>query len=101
MENWDTKFNHNETEKWIYDTGIKWIETKKANIIFIDLTLLTETCMNVEQYGGHSEALVPVMAVVCMCQADTESTGGKGYGQPQAVAEWCDVAIPCHIGVVG
>jgi len=40
--------------------------------------LLTETRVNVEQYGGHSEALIPVMAVVCQCQADTESTGCNG-----------------------
>jgi hypothetical protein len=57
--------------------------------------------VNIEQYGGHSEVLVAVMAAVCKCQADCDSTGSNGYGQPQAVAERCDVAIPCHIGVVG
>jgi len=57
--------------------------------------------VNVEQYVGHSEVLVPLMAVVCKCQTDTYSTGGDGYGQPQAVAERCDVAIPCHVGVAG
>ena len=67
----------------------------------IVLTLLTETCMNVEQYGGHSEALILLMAVVCKCQTDTDSTGGNGYGQPQAVTEWCNIAIPYHVGVVG
>jgi len=56
--------------------------------------------VNVEQYGGQSEVLVPVMAVVCKCQTDTKSTGGNGYGQPQAVAERCDVTITCHVGVV-
>jgi hypothetical protein len=63
--------------------------------------LLTETCVNVEQYGGHSEVVVGLMAEVCKCQTDTKCTRCKGYGQPQAVAERCDVAIPCHVGVVG
>jgi len=61
---------------------------------------MTETCVNVEQYGGQSEVLVPLMAAVCKCQTDTKNTGSNGYGQPQAVAERCDVAIPCHVGVV-
>jgi len=65
------------------------------------LTLLTETRVNVEQYGGHRQVLLPLMAVVCKCQADTYSTGGNGYGQPQAVTERFDVAIPCHIAVAG
>ena len=57
--------------------------------------------MNVEQYGGQRDFLVPLMAVVCKRQADTYSASGNGYGQPQAVAERCDVAIPCHVGVFG
>ena len=57
--------------------------------------------MNVEQYGGQRDFLVPLMAVVCKCQTDTDSTGSNGCGQPQAVAERCDVAIPCHVGVAG
>ena len=65
------------------------------------LNLLTETCVNVEQYGGHREVLFPLMAIVCKCQADTNSTGGKDYGQPQAGTERCDVTIPCHFGVPG
>jgi hypothetical protein len=56
--------------------------------------------MNVEQYGGQREFLVPVMTAVCKCQEDTTSTGDNGYGQPQAVTERCDVAIPCHVGIV-
>jgi len=56
--------------------------------------------VNVEQYGGVSEVLVPVMAVVCKCQTGTKGTDGNGYGQPQAVAERCEVTIPCHFGVV-
>ena len=68
---------------------------------FIGLTLLTETRVNVEQYGGQSEVLVPPMAVDCQCQTDTDSTDSNSYGQPHAVAERCDVAIPCHVGVVG
>jgi len=79
----------------------KIIETKKVKIRFIALTLLTETCVNVEQYGGHRVFLVPLMAAVCKCQTDTDSTGSNGYGQPQAVAERCDVAVPFHVGVVG
>jgi len=63
--------------------------------------LLTETGVNVEEYGGYSEVLVPLMTVVYKYQTDSKSTGDNGYGQPQAVAERCDVAIPCHVGVVG
>jgi len=57
--------------------------------------------MNVEQYGGQSETLVLLIAADCNYQTDTDSTGGNGYGQPQAVAVRCYVAIPCHVGVVG
>jgi len=63
--------------------------------------LPTETCVNVEQYGGHSEVLLPVMAVICKCQTDSKSTDGNDYGQPHAVTERCDVAIPCHIRFAG
>ena len=41
------------------------------------------------------------MAVVYKCLTDTDSTDGKGYGQPQAVAKRCDVTVPCYVGVVG
>jgi len=41
------------------------------------------------------------MPVVYNCKTDTDRTGGNGYGQPQSVAERCDVAIPCHVGLVG
>jgi hypothetical protein len=68
---------------------------------FMALTLLTETRLNVEEYGGHSKALLSLTAVDCKCQTDTEKTGSNCYGHPQAVAERCEVAIPCHIGVVG
>ena len=68
---------------------------------FIGLTLPTETCMNVEQYGGQSEVLVPLMSVVCKCQTDTDRTDGNGYGQPQAVVLRCDVMILCQVGVFG
>jgi len=57
--------------------------------------------VNVEQYGGHSEVVVGLTAEVCKCQTDTKGTCGNGYGQPQAVAERCDVEIPCHIRVAG
>jgi hypothetical protein len=67
----------------------------------IGLTFLTKTRVNMEQNGGHIKVLVPLMTVVCKCQTNTQSTGGNGYGQPQAVAERCDVAIPRHIRVVG
>ena len=69
-------------------------------MIFFSLTLLTKTSVNAEQYGGQSEVLVSLMAVFCKCQADTSCTGDNGYGQPQAVAERCDVAIPCHVRIV-
>jgi hypothetical protein len=62
--------------------------------------LLTKARVNVEKYGGHSEVVVGLMAEVCKCQTDTKSTGNNGYGQPHAVAEWCDVAIPCRVGGV-
>jgi len=62
--------------------------------------LLTEERVYVEEYGGQREVLVPLMAVVCKCQTDTKNTSSNGYCQPQAVAEWCDVAIPCQFGVV-
>jgi len=65
------------------------------------MTLKTETCLNVEKYGGQREFLFPAMAVVCKCQTDSKNTGSNGYGQPQAVAESCDITIPCHVGVVG
>ena len=70
-------------------------------MIFFSLTLLTETSVNAEQYGGQSEVLVSLMAEVCKCQTDTDSTGSNGYAKPQAVAERCDVAIPCHVGIFG
>ncbi len=57
--------------------------------------------MNVEQYGGQSEVLVPLTAVVHKCQTDTDSTGGDGYGQPQAVAKRCDEKVPCYVRVFG
>jgi len=44
--------------------------------------LVTETCVNVEQYGGHSEVVVGLMAEVCKCHTDTKGTSGNGYGQP-------------------
>jgi hypothetical protein len=69
--------------------------------MFLALTLLTETRVNREQYGGQREFLVPLMTIFRKCQADTYSTGGNGYGQPQAVTEGCDVTIPCHVGVPG
>jgi len=68
---------------------------------YVCLNLLKETSVNIEQYGGHSEVLVPLMAVVYKCQTHTTSTGGNSYGQPQVVAERCDVATPCHIIFVG
>jgi len=63
--------------------------------------LLTDTRVNVEQYGGQREVLVLVMAIILKCQTDTNSTGSNGYGQPQAVAAGCDIAIPCHVRFVG
>ena len=68
---------------------------------YVGLNLLTETRVSIEQYGGHSEVLVPLMAVVYKCQTDTTTTGGNSYGQPQVVAERCDVATPCYVVFVG
>jgi hypothetical protein len=100
-EKLDNKFKHNEREKLIYFTGLKEsIEYEKIKR-FIALTLLTETSVNIEEYGGHSEFLVSLTAVVYKCQTDNDSTDGKGYGQPQAVAKWCNVTPPCYVGVVG
>jgi hypothetical protein len=65
------------------------------------LTLLTETCVNAEDYCGKSEVLFPLISVVYNCHTDTKSTKSNAYGQPQAVAEWYDVAIPCHVRIVG
>ena len=44
--------------------------------------------------------MVLLMAFVCKSQTDADNTGDNGYGQPQAVAERCDVAIPCHVGLI-
>jgi hypothetical protein len=63
--------------------------------------LLAQTAKHVEEYGGQSDALVPLLDIVCKCQTDTKDTNSNGYDQPQAVAERCDIAIPCHVGVVG
>jgi len=68
---------------------------------YIGLNLLTGTRVNIEQYGGRSEVLVPFMAVVYRCQTDTNSTGGNSYGQPQVLAVRCDVTIPCYVVFVG
>ena len=68
---------------------------------FIALNLLTETCVNVEKYGGQTEFLAPLTAVVYKCQADTDSTDGNGYGQPQDVAKRCDETVPFYAVVVG
>jgi hypothetical protein len=62
--------------------------------------LQTETCVNVKQYGRNSEVMVLLMALVCKSKTDADSTGGNGYGKPQAVAERYDVAIPCHVGLL-
>ena len=68
---------------------------------YVGLNLLTETRVIIGQYGGHSEVLVPLMAVFYKCQTDTTSTGGNSYGQPHVVAERCDVATPCYVVFVG
>ena len=68
---------------------------------YVGLNLLTETSVNIEQYGGHSEVLVPLMAVFCKCQTHTTSTGGNSYDQLQVVAERCYVATPCYVIFVG
>jgi len=44
--------------------------------------------------------MVLLMTLACKCQTDADYTDGNGYGQPQAVAERSDVAIPCHVGLI-
>jgi hypothetical protein len=71
---------------------------------YVGLNLLTETRVSIEsigQYDGYIEVLVPHMVVEYKCQTDTRTTGGNGYGQPQVVAERCDVATPCYDVFVG
>jgi hypothetical protein len=74
---------------------------RRLKICYIALTLLAETCVNIQQNGGNGEVLVPLMSVVCNCQTDTKSTERNDYGQPQTVAERCDIAGPCHVVVAG
>jgi len=67
---------------------------------YIGLNLLTGTRVNIEQYGGQSEVLVPFTAVVYRFR-QTRRTGGNSYGQTQVLAVRCDVAIPCHVVFFG
>ena len=66
---------------------------------YVCLTLLTEARVNFEQYGGHIEVFVPLMAVVCKCQTDTNSTGGNGYEQPTSRSSkvWRSDPLLCRI----
>ena len=80
---------------------IKYRKQEDKTTAIIALTLLTETRLNVEEYGRHSKALLLLMAADRKCQTDTENTGSNGYDQPQAVTEWCNIAIPYHIRIVG
>jgi len=57
--------------------------------------------VNIEKYGGQGEVQVSSMVVIYKYQTNTRSTGGNGYGQPQSVAERCDVMIPCDVVFVG
>ena len=70
---------------------------KRVNL----LTLLTQTRRNVEQYVSQIESLLAVVTEVGECKTGTKNTSSNGYGQPKAVAERCDVAIPSHVGVAG
>jgi hypothetical protein len=67
----------------------------------IAFTLLTEACVNGEEYCGKFEVFFPLISAVYNCHTDTNNTDGNGYGQPQAVAKRCYVAIPFHVGVAG
>jgi hypothetical protein len=58
-------------------TTIKYRKQEDKTTAFIALTLLTETRLNVEDYGRHSKALLPLMVVDCKCKADTENTGSN------------------------
>jgi hypothetical protein len=42
----------------------KYSNQEDKTTLLISLTLLTETCVNVEQYGGQSEVLIHLIAVV-------------------------------------
>ena len=68
---------------------------------YVGLNLLTETRVNIEQYGWPTDVLVPKMAVFCKCQTHTTNTGGNSYGQLQVIAEKCDIATPCYVVFVG
>ena len=81
--------------------GINLRQKHKRKVRIRGLTWLTHVAKHVEHYCGHSNALVPLMAVVCKCQTDTENTSSNGNGQPQAVAQRCDIAIPSHVRVAG
>jgi len=53
-ENCDSKLKHNETKKFYLRFRVKNYRNYENNTtLFIALTLLTETRVNVEQYGGH------------------------------------------------
>ena len=60
----------------------------------IDLTLLTTTRVDIEDYGRHIESLFPVTAVYGECQTDSENTDSCGHSQPQTAAEGSDVSVP-------
>jgi hypothetical protein len=84
----DYKRRHKRNDKWF----IKSVRLQ---------TLLTDTRRNVEYCVNQTESLLVLVIDVGECKADTKSTAGNGYGQPQAVAERCEVAIPCHVGSAG
>jgi hypothetical protein len=42
-----------------------------------------------------------VVTEVDECKADTKNTDSNDYGQPQPVAERCEVVVPSHIGSAG
>jgi hypothetical protein len=78
------------------------MKKKEGNINkIICLTLLTETRVDVEKYGGNAEALISLTAMSGECQTDDEGTDSCGYSQPQTTAERRDVPIPDQSGVVG
>ena len=57
--------------------------------------------MNVEQYVNQTKTLVAPVTEVGECKTRTKNTGSNDYGQPQTVAERCEVVVPSHIGSAG
>ena len=76
------------------------METKKLKIKINCSHLADRNMRECKTVWPNSEVTFLLMALACKSQTDADSTGGNGYGQPQSAAERCDVAIPCHVGLL-